>query len=108
VVEGGEVRTFKVTLSYEGQPAAAPAAAAPATGGNNAVPLKAPFPGTVMLKDLLVKEGDAIKSGQVVAVVEAMKADHDVKAPCDGRIAGLAIAIGSEVPAGQPILTIAK
>ena len=71
-------------------------------------PLKAPFPGSVTLKDLLIKEGDSIKTGQVLAVVEAMKADHDVKSPCDGMISTIHITIGSEVPAGQPILTIAK
>ncbi len=110
----GTVRTFKVTLSYEEAAEAAPAkVAAPtavgtAAGSNNSVPLKAPFPGAVTLKDLLVKEGDAITSGQVVAVVEAMKADHDVKSPCAGKIDSVLISIGSEVPAGQPILTIAK
>jgi len=114
---GGEVRTFRVTLDFGhtkattggGATAAAPAttATAPAPAAD-AMPLKAPFPGSVTLKDLMVKAGDAIKSGQVVAVVEAMKADHDVKAPCDGTVETVYIEIGSEVPAGQPIMTIAK
>jgi pyruvate carboxylase subunit B len=112
---GGITRTFKVTLDFQGQsssgsaaPAAAPAPAATAAPAADAVPLKAPFPGSVTLKDLTVKEGDAVKAGQVVAVVEAMKADHDVKSPCNGTISDVHISIGSEVPAGQPILTIAK
>jgi len=108
--DSGTIRTYRVSLDFPEEVAPAPAApaAAPAAGGNNTVPLKAPFPGAVTLKDLMVKEGDAIKSGQVVAVVEAMKADHDVKSTCDGTVANVHITIGSEVPAGQPILSIAK
>jgi pyruvate carboxylase subunit B len=115
--EGGAVRTFRVTLDFDDAaasaspaPGVAPAVEKPAVaaGGNNMFPLKAPFPGAVTLKDLLIKEGDPIKTGQVLAVVEAMKADHDVKSPCDGMISTIHITIGSEVPAGQPILTIAK
>jgi len=112
---GGALRTFKVTLGAAGggnapaAPAAAPAASGPAPAAQGeTVSLKAPFPGSVTLKDLMVKQGDAVKSGQVVAVVEAMKADHDVKCPCDGTISEVHITIGSEVPAGQPIMTIAK
>ena len=44
--------------------------------------------------------------GQVVAAVEAMKAKHDVKAPCSGRVASIDLTIGSDVLAGQSILTI--
>ncbi|HIM68344.1 MAG TPA: acetyl-CoA carboxylase biotin carboxyl carrier protein subunit, partial [Verrucomicrobia bacterium] len=44
--------------------------------------------------------------GQVVAAVEAMKAKHDVKAPCAGRVSAVHAAIGNEVSAGKPILTI--
>ena len=106
---GGAVRTFKVTLDFsDGGGAAAPAATPATAAGGDLVPLNAPFPGSVTLKDLMVKEGDSINEGQVVAQVEAMKADHDVKAPCGGTIQAIHITIGSEVPAGQPILTIAK
>ena len=50
-------------------------------------PVYSPFSGTVELVDLKVKEGDAVTAGQVVAAVEAMKAEHDVRAPVAGRIA---------------------
>jgi len=106
----GEVKTFKVTLDFPNEQAAPNAVAATpaAASDGNLVALKAPFPGSVALKDLMVKEGDTINEGQVVAVVEAMKADHDVKAPCNGAVKTVHIAIGSEVPAGQPIMSIAK
>ena len=107
--KGGQ-RTFRVTLEFPGKEAGgggAPAPAAAATApANDVTSVKAPFPGSVMLKDLLVKPGDRVKTGQTIAVVEAMKADHDVKSPCDGTVAEVFVAIGSDVPAGQPMLTI--
>ncbi len=107
--DGGTVRTFKVTLDFGDGGGSNPAAVAKAaTGGGEQVPLKAPFPGSVTLKDLMVKEGEAVKEGRVVAQVEAMKADHDVKAPCDGTVQTIHVTIGSEVPAGQPIMTLTK
>jgi len=115
----GAIRTFLVTLDFPGSrggsgggsaaataTAPAPAAAPAATG--QTVAIKAPFPGSVTLKDLLVKAGASVKTGQVVAVVEAMKADHDVKSPVDGTVQTVHFAIGSEVPAGRPILSLVK
>ena len=55
---------------------------------------------------LEVKVGDTVTLGQVVAAVEAMKAKHEVKAPCAGRVSAVHAAIGNEVSAGKPILTI--
>ena len=45
-------------------------------------------------------------SWEVVAAVEAMKAKHDVKAPCAGRVTAVHASIGNEVSAGKPILSI--
>ena len=53
-----------------------------------------------------VKVGDAVTAGQVVAAVEAMKAKHDVKAPCAGKVKSIDAALGDDVVAGQSILTI--
>ena len=58
------------------------------------------------LVEIGVKVGDAVTSGQVVAAVEAMKAKHDVKAPCAGKVASIDATIGDDVVAGQSILTI--
>ena len=65
-----------------------------------------PFEGNVELVEVSVKVGDTVTLGQVVAAVEAMKAKHDVKAPCAGRISAVHAVIGNEVSAGKPILTI--
>ena len=62
-------------------PAQQPAsAAAPASGEK----LLSPFPG--LIKKFLVSEGDAVKKDQPVLVLEAMKMDNDITAPCDGKI----------------------
>lgn len=65
-------------------PAAAPApvAAAPVAGDGEKV--LAPMPGTVL--GVKVNVGDAVKAGDVVIVLEAMKMENDIVAPCDGTI----------------------
>ncbi len=63
-------------------PAAAPApvAAAPANGEK----VLSPFPG--LIKNLLVANGTAVKKDQPILVLEAMKMDNDITAPCDGVV----------------------
>ena len=61
-------------------PAPAPVAAAPANGEK----LLSPFPG--LIKALLVDNGATVKKDQPVLVLEAMKMDNDITAPCDGVI----------------------
>lgn len=60
--------------------APAPVAAAPANGEK----LLSPFPG--LIKALLVENGATVKKDQPVLVLEAMKMDNDITAPCDGVI----------------------
>ncbi len=85
VVDGANTRNFKITIEPPaGMAAAAPsaAAAAPAAGPSNGTPVFSPFEGKSELVEIKIKVGDAVSEGQVVASVEAMKAKHDVKAPC--------------------------
>ena len=70
-------------------------------------PVFSTFAGLVEVIDIKVKVGDAVSKGQVMAQVEAMKAQHDITAPCDGKISALHVAIGDEVDSSKPILTIA-
>ena len=60
--------------------AAAPKAAAPANGEK----VLSPFPG--LIKNLLVAEGASVKKDQPILVLEAMKMDNDITAPCDGVV----------------------
>lgn len=66
-------------------PAAAVAAPAPAPKAVvNGEKVLAPFPG--LIKNLLVAEGAAVKKDQPILVLEAMKMDNDITAPCDGTV----------------------
>jgi len=106
VVEGGSTRTFKITIDPpQGATSAGAPVAAPAADGKQ-VPVFSPFEGKVELVEIGVKVGDVVKKGQVIAAVEAMKAKHDVRAPEDGTVAEVHAALGSEVTAGHPILTL--
>ena len=65
-------------------PAPAPAPAAPKAAPANGEKVLAPFPG--LIKELLVAEGASVKKDQPVLVLEAMKMDNDITAPCDGTV----------------------
>src|SRR5690606_13571574 len=81
VVEGGTTRTFKVTIERPDGHAAPTADTSRETGSNQKVDVFSPFEGKVELVEINVRVGDAVKKGQVVAAVEAMKAKHDVRSP---------------------------
>lgn len=65
-------------------PAPAPVAAAPAGGAN----VTAPMPGTVL--NVVAPVGTAVKAGDVILILEAMKMENDIVAPCDGTVASVA------------------
>ena len=75
--------------------AAAPVAAAPAapTAGGTNVP--SPMPGTIL--SVNVAAGQAVKTGDVLMVLEAMKMENDIVAPCDGTVKQLLVSKGSTV-----------
>ena len=108
VSEGGKTRIYEVIIE---PPASTTTPASgqsqqSANGGGQTTDVFSPFEGNVELVEINVKVGDTVTQGQVVAAVEAMKAKHDVKAPCSGRVAAVHAVIGNEVSAGKPILTI--
>ena len=89
-------------------PAAAPAtpAAAPAKGAAGAgTPVKAPLPGVVT--KVLVANGQAVKKGDTVVVLEAMKMENNITAECDGTVSGVCCAAGDSVMEGTTLVTIA-
>ena len=67
-------------------PAAAPVAAAPAPKAAPATRQKVLAPVPALIKGLLVAEGATVKKDQPVLVLEAMKMDNDITAPCDGKV----------------------
>ena len=72
---------------------AAPAPAATKASGDGQKVLS-PFPG--LIKNLLVAEGASVKKDQPILVLEAMKMDNDITAPCDGKVS-FNVAKGSNV-----------
>ena len=83
-------------------PAAAPKAA-PAPAGGNAV--KAPMPGTIL--DVKVQNGQRVKKGQVLVILEAMKMENEIQSPCDGTVSGLNVRKGDSVETQALICSIA-
>ncbi len=67
--------------------------------------LTAPMPGKVV--SFAVKAGDAVKKGQPLAVMEAMKMEHTIAAPADGTVAELLYAPGDQVAEGAELLKLA-
>ncbi|MEW6694673.1 Acetyl-/propionyl-coenzyme A carboxylase alpha chain [Tepidimonas thermarum] len=66
--------------------------------------LTAPMPGKVVA--VLVQPGDAVKKGQPLAVLEAMKMEHTIAAPADGTVAEVLYAPGEQVPEGAALLRL--
>ena len=81
---------------------AAPAAAPKPAGAGTTV--KSPLPGIIISID--VKEGQAVKRGQKVAVVEAMKMENDILAEQDGTVTAIHANKGDSVLEGADIVTI--
>ena len=83
---------------------AAPAAPAakPAGAGEK---VNSPLPGVII--EVSVKEGQAVKAGQKLAVLEAMKMENEIPAPKDGTVTAIHVSKGDSVLEGAPIVSIA-
>ena len=103
-------------------PAAAPAPTQPASGGprrgyqqaapapaKTAAPAEgtsvdAPMPGNIL--EVKVANGAAVKSGDVLVILEAMKMENEIVAPQDGTVVAVSVAKGDTVEAGQSLVTL--
>ena len=74
------------------------------TGLEDTVPLHAPMQGTIVSLD--VREGDTVRQGQPVLVMNAMKMEHVVEAPASGVVRHIAVVQGDTVPEGHPLVFI--
>ena len=104
---------YDITLEVlEGEAAAAPApkaapapaapkAAAPAGGQT----VNAPMPGTIL--SVNVKPGQAVKKGDILVMLEAMKMENEIMAPVDGTVSAVNVTKGQSVQSGDALVTIA-
>ena len=81
---------------------AAPKAAAPAAAAG-AVKVNAPMPGKVL--SVKANVGQAVKKGEVILILEAMKMENEIVAPQDGTVAST-VAAGTSVEAGDVLATL--
>ena len=101
--------SYEVEIEFVGEseakvaptPAAAPVAAPAPSGDGQAV--ECPMPGTIL--DVKVSEGQSVKSGDVLMILEAMKMENEIMAPCDGVVTSL-VAKGSTAETGMVLCTI--
>ena len=86
-------------------PKAAPKAAKPApSGAQGSIKVNAPMPGKIL--SVKANVGTAVKKGDTILVLEAMKMENDIVAPEDGTVASINAAVGSAVEAGETIATL--
>ena len=109
-VEEGTSSAAPVASAPAPAPAAAPAPqaapkAAPAPAAAGSVKVDAPMPGNIL--DVKVSNGTAVKAGQVLVILEAMKMENEIVAPQDGTVASINVAKSDSVEAGQTIVTLA-
>ena len=110
VKAGGSAPVARPAAPVAAAPAPAPAAPAPApaapaaAAGAGETAVEAPMPGKVI--KVVAAAGTAVKSGDVVIILEAMKMQNEICAPCDGTVKAVNVSAGQTVTAGQAMAII--
>ena len=85
-------------------PKAAPAPKAAAPVAASAATVSAPMPGKIL--DVKVKAGQAVKRGEVLLILEAMKMQNEIMAPADGTVADVRVSAGQAVNTGDVMIVM--
>ena len=102
-----EVEVEEVGTGVSSTPVSAPVvqpAAPTAQPAGEGEAVAAPMPGTIL--DIRVKAGDAVKKGQILMILEAMKMENEIMAGCDGTVTAVMVSKGSSVQTGDALCTI--
>ena len=102
VAEAAAPAAPKPVAAPQPKPAAAPAPAAAPVGGNK---INSPLPGSVI--SVAVTEGQAVKKGDTLLVLESMKMENPILADCDGTVSKIAVAPGQSVMQDDLLVVIA-
>ena len=103
---------YEVQIMESNESAAAPAAAAPApAAAPKAAPkaaagasdIAAPMPGKVL--SINCKAGDAVKAGDCLLILEAMKMENEILAPADGTVSAVNVIVGQTVDSGDALIS---
>ncbi len=92
VTDAAPVQAAPAPVAAPAAPAAPAAASAPAADGTK---VPAPMPGTILSVNIAV--GQAVKPGDVIMILEAMKMENEIVAPCGGTIKQITVSKGSTV-----------
>ena len=111
VEELGQGAVVAAPVAAAPAPAVAPVAAAPvaaaapkASGTEGSVKVAAPMPGKIL--GVKASVGQAVKKGDVIIVLEAMKMENEVVAPEDGTVASINVSEGANVESGDVLATL--
>ncbi len=98
------VQTAAPSVSTPAPASVAPAAPAPTPAPAGEGVVTSPMPGKILR--ILVKEGESVKTGQGLVVLEAMKMENEIPAPKDGVVKKILIKEGDTVDTGQPLIEL--
>ncbi len=103
-IDASEVKAAPAPQAAPAAPAPAePAAPVAAPAGGETV--ASPMPGNIL--DVKVAAGTAVKKGDVLMILEAMKMENEIMAPCDGTVSSVAVQKGAAVESGAVLCVIA-
>ncbi len=100
-VQSASVQASVQAAPVQQAPKAQAPKATPVSGGEL---MSAPMPGTIL--DILVIEGQTVKKGEIILILEAMKMENEIAAAKDGVVSKIYTSKSSIVSAGDPMLTI--
>jgi biotin carboxyl carrier protein len=102
-----EIRKSEVrTETAAALPAVRPTLESPLAGGDVSNIVKSPLPGLIV--DVKVGEGEKVKAGQVIVVMEAMKMENQIQATIDGTVKKIFVKKGDNVAEGDTMIEIAR